>query len=218
MKTIVIASRNPHKVREFQKLLGSRFKYFTLREFSSMPPIQETGTTFEENARIKAEATANWLLLKRGTDRTLDWAVLGDDSGLEVDALNGDPGLQSARYASADLRISGNAPDAANMAKLIKALEAVPAEQRTARFRCALALTEVRSGLPTTTFAGQCDGVISAEPRGSQGFGYDPVFIPNDFSQTFGELGADQKDRISHRAIAISALRDWVTKRYPVTA
>ncbi len=218
MKTIVIASRNAHKVREFQRLLGDRFKYFTLREFSSMPPIEETGSTFEEIARLKAETTANWLLLKRGTDRTLDWAVLGDDSGLEVDALNGDPGVLSARYASAELRIAGNAPDAANTARLMHQLEGVAEEKRTARFRCALALTEVRSGLPTSSFSGTCEGAIAMEPRGVHGFGYDPVFIPAGYTATFGELSAEEKNRISHRAQALAALREWVAKRYPVSA
>lgn len=218
MKTIVIASHNAHKVREFQKILGDRFKYFTLREFSSMPPVEEVGSTFEDIARLKAETAANWLLLKRGTDRTLDWTVLGDDSGLEVDALNGDPGVMSARFASAELRISGNAPDAANTARLLRLLENVPAEQRTARFRCAIALTEVRSGLPTTTFSGTCEGSITLEPRGHQGFGYDPVFVPQGFTQTFGELAAEEKNRISHRAQATAALNDWVRKRFPVGA
>jgi len=208
LTTLVIATHNLHKAAEIRSALGPRLRYLTLRDYSGYPAPEETGTTFADNARLKAEAAAGWLLLKRGTDRSEGWAVLADDSGLEVDALLGEPGVQSARFASAELRTTGNAPDAANNEKLLRLMEDVDPARRTARFRCALALTRVRSGLPTVMFEGVCEGTILHSPRGSEGFGYDPLFLPDGQTQTFAELSAAAKNALSHRGKALAALRD----------
>jgi XTP/dITP diphosphohydrolase len=150
--------------------------------------------------------------------------VLADDSGLEVDALNGAPGVHSARFAAVDALQDGNTPDADNNAKLLRLLRDVPAETRTARFRCVLALTPVvsepvASASPvcyageapqTQIFDGACEGRIDFAPSGHGGFGYDPLFIPNGYKQSFAELGASVKDRISHRAQALGKLKQWL--------
>ncbi len=206
--TLLIATLNRHKAAEIRTALGPQVRYLTLRDYSGYPAPEETGTTFAENARLKAEAAAGWLLLKRGTERSEGWAVLADDSGLEVDALMGEPGVQSARFASPELRLPGNAPDAANNEKLLRLMEEVDPARRTARFRCALALTRVRSGLPTVLFEGVCEGVILLSPRGAEGFGYDPLFLPDGQTQTFAELSAAAKNALSHRGKALAALRD----------
>lgn len=214
MKTLVIATRNAHKAREIQTYLGERFRYLTLRELSGAPPIDETATTFAENARLKSEGVACWLLLKRGTDRTQAWWVLADDSGLEVDALHGDPGVRSARFAASEVQVSNNAPDGANNEKLLRLLADVPEDERTGRFRCALSLTEIGSGLPSQVFEGVCEGRIIAAPRGTNGFGYDPLFVPDGFSTTFAELSSAEKSVISHRAKALEGLRAWADRRF----
>lgn len=210
MTTIVIATHNTHKAAEIQHVLGPRVRCLCLRDILEYKPPKETGTTFAENARLKAETAAAWILLKRGTDRSEGWGVLADDSGLEVDALMGQPGVQSARFASEDLRLAGNAPDEANNRKLLRMLSDVPPRGRTARFRCAIALTQIRSGLPTTLFEGVCEGSLLLEPQGMQGFGYDPLFVPAGHTQTFAELSAEAKNALSHRGKALAALRDWL--------
>ena len=158
--------------------------------------------------------------------------MLADDSGLEVDALDGAPGVLSARFAAMDANGGGpsateNAPDAANTAKLLRLLEKVALEKRTARFRCVLALTPVvacdtenrspvcyahEAELRTELFKGVCEGRISFFPTGSNGFGYDPVFIPIGHEQSFAELGEPVKNKISHRAQALGKLRDWLSR------
>jgi XTP/dITP diphosphohydrolase len=143
--------------------------------------------------------------------------VLADDSGLEVDALGGAPGVQSARFAAPEFGLAGNAPDGANNAKLLRLLAQVPETSRTARFRCVLALTAVAgpssqdSPAPTRFFSGACEGRIGFVPRGSHGFGYDPLFIPAGFTETLAELGDTTKNRISHRSHALQAfLAQWL--------
>jgi XTP/dITP diphosphohydrolase len=152
--------------------------------------------------------------------------VLADDSGLEVDALNGAPGVHSARFAALDSGAPGNSSDAENNAKLLRLLEHIPAEKRTARFRCAIALTPIiveerpnaspvcsadEYELQTQLFDGACDGRILFQPSGVKGFGYDPLFVPTGFEQSFAELGEDVKNRISHRAKALKKLRSRLT-------
>ena len=187
-----MATRNPHKTREFRQILGSDFTVCDLRAHSEISEIAETGTSFEENAKLKALAVS----------RKLPGLVIADDSGLEVDALGGAPGIYSARYAGA------NATNKERIDKLLEELARVDAtkKQRGARFRCVLAL--VRNGKVLGTFEGIVEGQIADRPRGSRGFGYDPIFIPEGFEQTFGELPKEVKNATSHRAKAIRALAD----------
>jgi XTP/dITP diphosphohydrolase len=142
--------------------------------------------------------------------------VIADDSGLEVDALNGAPGVHSARFAALDSAKSGNTPDADNNAKLLRLLKNVPPEKRTARFRCVIALAETHppsSTLHPQIFDGTCEGRIIFDPRGNNGFGYDPLFVPDGFEPTFAELGEDVKNKLSHRAQALEKLKGFLTQK-----
>jgi len=226
---LVIATRNRHKVEEIQAILADRFHCLSLNQFPAAPPVEEDGATFAANATKKAVTLAHWLAEQPGRDSAElsgETYVLADDSGLEVDALNGAPGVYSARFAAPDGR--QNSPDAENNAKLLRLLESVPEAQRTARFRCVLALTPViRCGpavaspvclqseaeLRTEIFEGVCEGRIAPRPSGAGGFGYDPLFIPRGHPLSFAELGEAIKNRISHRAQALQALqRHWPKK------
>ena len=193
---LLLATHNPHKVREFSQLLGKNFKLFDLTAFPEIAIPKETGTTFEENAILKAKAAS----------RNLPKLVIADDSGLEVDALGGAPGIFSARYAGQ------NASDRENVNKLLRALSAlkIPRDMRLARFRCLIALA--RNGKVLGTFEGVVEGTIVDPPRGSGGFGYDPVFQPKGSRQTFAEMAAEMKNEISHRARAIAALREGLRR------
>ena len=184
---LVVATRNGHKTREIQHILGPEFRVRDLRTHPEVSEIRETGTSFEENAKLKALAAS----------RQLPTLVIADDSGLEVDALGGAPGIYSARYAGA------NATDTDKIEKLIHELARVRAtdNRRCARFRCVVALA--RNGNLLGTFEGVVEGRIADQMRGDSGFGYDPIFIPNGFEQTFAELPADVKNTISHRARAM---------------
>ncbi|MCA1659907.1 MAG: RdgB/HAM1 family non-canonical purine NTP pyrophosphatase [Verrucomicrobiaceae bacterium] len=190
MHRLLLATRNPHKTGEFTEILGEEFVVRDLSRETDLPPVEETGATFAANAILKAVATS----------KHFPGIVVGDDSGLEVDALNGAPGIYSARYAGA------GATDQQNVAKLLVELDARPHPRPySARFRCVLALA--RDGELLGTVEGAVDGIIVDEPRGSGGFGYDPVFQPVGSSQTFGELSPVEKHQISHRARAIYSLR-----------
>jgi XTP/dITP diphosphohydrolase len=192
---LLLATRNAHKTREFAEILGEGFRVDDLSSLGDFPPIEETGRTFAENAIVKA--------LTASQDRHL--LVIADDSGLEVDALEGAPGIYSARYAGE------NATDEQNIEKLLR--ELAGRESRKARFRCVIALA--RDGKLLGEFEGTVEGTIVDLARGRGGFGYDPVFRPDGFDQTFGELPAETKNRISHRAKAIAALRDALSKTRP---
>jgi XTP/dITP diphosphohydrolase len=184
---LLLATRNQHKAREFAQLLGPSF---TLRDLTSehdLPEILETGRTFEENATIKAIAISKILP---------EEIVIADDSGLEVDTLAGAPGIFSARYAGESVS------DLRNVEKLLSELQG--ATDRSARFRCAVALA--KNGELITTVAGEIAGAITKSPRGENGFGYDPVFIPEGFEETFAELPSETKNAISHRAKAVGEL------------
>ena len=183
---LVVATRNAHKTREFAQLLSDDFKVVDLNSFPQIESVEETGGTFAENAILKASSAS---------EKIVD-LVLADDSGLEVDALNGAPGIFSARYAGE------HATDEQNIVKLLRDL--AQTNNRAARFRCVLALA--RRGALLGTFDGVVEGMIVDVPRGSFGFGYDPIFVPNGFGQTFAELPT--KNQISHRAKATSALRE----------
>ena len=172
------------------------FRGVTLDEAGIAPDPAEDGievfNTFEENATAKAR----WFSARAG-----GMPVLADDSGLCVDALGGAPGVHSARFAAMDTGASGNSSDAANNAKLLRLLAAKPDAPRTARFRCVIALAAVRPAGPTRFFEGACEGSIESAARGAGGFGYDPLFVPRGFSESFAELGEEIKNRISHREI-----------------
>lgn len=190
MTTLILATRNAHKTREFAELLGGEIN--DLRSRSGVPVVEETGRTFLENATLKAVSASKHL-------RAL---VLADDSGLEVDALNGEPGVFSARYAGE------NASDADNIAKLLRELRGrTPAR---ARFRCLLALA--RDGALIHSFEGVVEGAVIAAPRGTGGFGYDPLFVPEGFSATFAELPLEVKNSISHRARAVAKLHVFLLR------
>lgn len=189
MRQLLLATRNPHKTREFVEILGEGFEVRDLSEARGFIPAEETGLTFEENAVLKAmDASKHFAEL-----------VVADDSGLEVDALDGRPGVFSARYAGE------YATDAENVAKLLQELSTRKAPW-PARFRCCVVLA--RAGQLLGTFEGVVEGIIESAPRGSTGFGYDPVFKPDGFDQTFAQISPAEKNCISHRARAISALRE----------
>jgi XTP/dITP diphosphohydrolase len=227
--TIVIATRNAHKTGEIRAILGDQFQFLTLKDFPGAPKIIEDTDTFTGNATKKAVELAKWLPRQFPGFRTPDTGpdfVLADDSGLEVDVLNGAPGVHSARFAALDRSLnSGNSTDAGNNAKLLRLLKDVPPEKRTARFHCVLALTPVLSKkienaspvcyadefeMQTELFDGVCEGHVIFEPRGKNGFGYDPLFVPAGFEQTFAELGEDVKNKLSHRAQALTKLKRWL--------
>ena len=194
MQQLIVASRNVHKTHEIQRILGPDFAVRDLSEHPEIPETVERGKTFEENAVLKAT----------GASKELSGLIIADDSGLEVDALGGAPGIYSARYASQ------NASDRQNIDKLLSELARTSArqEQRSARFRCVLALAE--SGRILGVFEGVVAGTIIELPRGRNGFGYDPIFLPKGLDQTFGELAPAEKDRLSHRALALEKLRAFL--------
>ena len=204
---IVIASGNTHKAEEIQALLGDDFECRTLKDYPDAPEVEEDAATFAGNAVKKALSLVDWL--KHNEDFTEGW-VLADDSGLEVDALDGAPGVRSARYASDTTE--GNSPDEANNAKLLTALDGKPEHQRTARFRCVLALARAGAYGQPELFEGACEGHIAEAPAGSEGFGYDPLFVPENFVDTFGTLGAEIKGMLSHRAAALRKLKAWLER------
>lgn len=195
MNALIIATQNAHKAREIAAILPPRISVRTLADFPHLTPPDETGTTFAENAALKATALS---------EQVEGW-VLADDSGLCVDALGGRPGVFSARYAG----IHGD--DAANNRKLVADLAPLPAPY-PARFVCALCLA--CSGRVEAEFCGELEGTISLAPRGSHGFGYDPHFVPDAYPHlTLAELPAELKNRISHRARALACLADWWSRR-----
>ncbi len=193
---VVVATTNPGKLAEFRSLLeGIPVELVSVADVLGAPlTVVEDGQTFEQNARKKAQAVADATLM----------LTIADDSGLEVDALGGEPGVRSARYAGE------RATDAENNAALLQALSEVPAEGRKARFRCVLCMIDPWSGAESTTIltSGVCEGEIAASPRGSGGFGYDPLFIvAGGDGRTMAEMSDDEKNAISHRARALTALR-----------
>ena len=225
MTTLLIATRNAHKVGEIRAILGAQFQFLTLNDFPNAPKVVEDADTFAGNAAKKAVALARWLVEKHSTfniQHSTPNFVLADDSGLEVDALNGAPGVHSARFAAMDSAKYGNTPDADNHARLLRLLKNLPLEKRSARFRCAIALVAVPAGktevaspvcyaeeMEPQTFDGACEGRIVFEPRGENGFGYDPLFVPVGFEPTFAELGDGVKNQLSHRAKALAKLKDY---------
>lgn len=189
MKEAIIATHNPGKVKEFKEILEPRgYDVKSLAEIGFTEEIEETGHTFEENAILKAQAVA----------KAVNKMVIADDSGLSIDNLGGRPGVYSARYAGEQK------DDQANIEKVLSELKGIEKEQRTARFRCALAVSI--PGEETKTVEGHVEGYIAEEPRGEYGFGYDPIFIVKDKDKTMAELTSDEKNKISHRADALKKL------------
>ena len=188
MSHIVVATANAHKVEEYRRLLdGQDVELMSLADYPGYPEVEENGTTFAENASIKAAAASS----------SCEAAAFADDSGLEVEALDGRPGVYSSRYAASD-------PE--RIAKLLKELDGV--ENRRARFVCAIAIAF--NGEVLEVFEGEVKGTITLEPRGKDGFGYDPVFLPDGCDKTFAELSGAEKDKISHRANAFNQAIEFV--------
>jgi XTP/dITP diphosphohydrolase len=231
--TILIATRNAHKVGEIRAILGGPFQFLTLDDFPNAPKVIEDADTFAGNATKKAVELAHWLAEKHSTfniQHPTPNFVLADDSGLEVDALGGKPGVLSARFAAMDSGQSGNSPDADNNFKLLRLLRDVPPEEWTARFHCVIALApilpkRIEAASPVCyadefemrpqLFEGICEGKIISGPRGDNGFGYDPLFVPDGFRQTFAELGDAVKNKLSHRAKALEKLKNIFAARLP---
>jgi XTP/dITP diphosphohydrolase len=205
MHKILIGTSNPGKLRDFA---GAAVKHGIeiagLPDFASLPAVIEDGLTFEANARKKAEAYSRYAPGE---------IVIADDSGLEIDALNGAPGVHSARYAAPDLQnkepheADANTDDDANNARVLRELKDVPSAQRTGRFVCVLAAA--RDGETLATFRGEAEGIILEAPRGTNGFGYDPLFYFPQIKKTFAELSAEEKSKHSHRGAAFRKFLDW---------
>jgi XTP/dITP diphosphohydrolase len=195
---LVLATDNPDKAAEMARLLaGLPFRLLSRADFPDLVPVAETADTFAGNAALKAEATRDATGL----------AALADDSGLCVDALDGAPGVISARWAGPGRTYADNND------KLLAELGGVADGERTARFVCWVAVA--RPGRETVTFDGFCEGVIARAPQGEKGFGYDPLFFVPDLGRTFAELEPEEKARISHRALAFAAARAWLMCSLP---
>ena len=205
MRRILIATSNPGKLRDFAGAAAWHgVEIAAIPDFSSLPAVAEDGPTFEANARKKAEAYSRY------APRQI---VVADDSGLEIDALDGAPGVHSARYAAPDLQnkepheAEANTDDEANNARVLRELKNVPPSKRTGRFVCALAAAY--DGKTLSTFHGTAEGIILDAPRGTNGFGYDPLFYFPQIKKTFAELTAEEKSKYSHRGSAFLQLLKW---------
>lgn len=194
MSYIVVATANAHKVEEYRELLkDQQVELQSLADYPGFPEVEENGTTFAENAAIKALAACKYC----------DVPAFADDSGLEVEALDGRPGIHSSRYAASD-------PE--RIARLLEELKGV--ENRRARFVCVIAIAI--NGEVIDTFEGEIKGVIVDAPRGENGFGYDPVFMPDGYDRTFAELSSEEKNRISHRFAAFRKAMEFVEEEMSV--
>lgn len=194
---IVFATNNQHKLQEIREILGDQFEILSLTDIGCHEDIPETGNTLEANAHQKAEYVFDHYHID----------CFADDTGLEVDALGGAPGVHSARYAEGTDHNSE-----ANMAKLLRELG--DNDNRKARFRTVISLIQMEGGNPVCSreyqFEGVVEGQIDREKHGSEGFGYDPVFIPEGYDKSFAELGEEIKNQISHRARAVKKLAEWL--------
>jgi XTP/dITP diphosphohydrolase len=193
--SILIATRNPGKLVEVVSILeGLPFRLLSLADFKRVGAVEESGQTFADNAARKAQGYA----------KQTGHLSLAEDSGLEVDELGGAPGALSARFAGE----AANDPE--RVAFLLSCLEFVPEEKRTGRFRCVVAVADSKGNLMHLA-NGRCEGRIAFHPQGSHGFGYDPVFIPNGYNLTFAEMGICLKNQLSHRAIALATMRQFLS-------
>ena len=190
----MVATRNRHKSDEIRAMVGDRFEVVDANEIEGLPEIEETGTSFLENATLKAA----------GISRCVAGLVLSDDSGLEVDALDGRPGVWSSSFGGEE----GN--HALNNQRMLREMDGVAADRRTARFRCVMVIA--RGGEVLADFSGAAEGRIIDELCGEGGFGYDPLFVPDGFDQSFAELGGEVKNRLSHRARALEKAVGWLER------
>ena len=204
MRRVLIATSNPGKLRDFAGAAAVHgIEIAGIPNFSSLPLVVEDGQTFEENARKKAEEYSRYAPGE---------IVVADDSGLELDALKGSPGVHSARYAADQPHLAdANTDDEANNARVLRELKHVPSDKRTARFVCVLAAA--RDGQTVQTFRGVAEGIILDTPRGANGFGYDPLFYFPQIEKTFAELSAEEKSKYSHRGAAFRQFLDWCEKQ-----
>ena len=205
MRRILIATSNAGKLRDFAGIARQHgVEIAGIPDFSSLPPVVEDGTTFEANARKKAEECSRYIPGE---------IVVADDSGLEIDALKGAPGVHSARYAAPDLQgqepheADANTDDEANNARVLREMKRVSPAERTGRFVCVLAVA--RDGKTLATFRGMAEGIILDAPRGRNGFGYDPLFYFLEIEKTFAELTSEEKSKYSHRGAAFREFLDW---------
>lgn len=200
MRRILIATSNPGKLRDFAGAATAHgIEIAGIPNFASLPSVVEDGLTFEANAQKKAEEYS------RAVPGEM---VVADDSGLEVDALNGAPGVHSARYAADQPHLADeNTDDESNNARVLRELRQVPPERRTGRFVCVLAVARV--GRTLATFRGTAEGIILDSPRGTNGFGYDPLFYFPEIQKTFAELSAEEKAQYSHRGAAFRQFLQW---------
>jgi len=197
ISTIVIGSTNVKKRSEIKSIISDlSIKVLTLNDFNNVPEVEEDGQTFKDNAIKKAVSLAGWC-------RNL---VIADDSGLEVEALNNQPGVYSARYAGPD------ATDEMRINKLLAEMNLVPEEKRAARFKCAIAVAD--SQKLHFVVEAECYGTITFKPEGANGFGYDPIFYLPEYKNTFAELDASKKNKISHRAKALALFREEFTRKF----
>ncbi len=201
MKHVLIASSNPGKLRDFAAVAARHgVEVALLSKFKSLPECIEDGSTFEENARKKAEHYSR---------HAPGEVVLADDSGIEIDALEGAPGVRSARHAAANAH--GNSDDAANNALVLERMRDIPDEKRTGRFVCVIAIA--RDGRTIATFRGEAEGRILRELRGSGGFGYDPMFYFPALQKTFAQLTPAEKAEVSHRGRAFQHFLEWCDRQ-----
>ena len=192
---LIIATRNPHKTMEIRQMLGGRCAVLDASDFPDWPEVAETGTTFLENATLKAETIS----------ARVSGLVLADDSGLMVDALHGAPGVYSSSYGGQE----GN--HAMNNQKLLRELHDVPAENRAARFVCTMVIA--REGKSLAHFCGEVEGRILSTAGGAGGFGYDPLFAPTGYDQSFAELGSEVKNALSHRGRTLAKVITWLEQQ-----
>ena len=204
MRRVLIATSNPGKLRDFAGAAAVHgIEIAGIPNFSSLPLVVEDGHTFEENARKKAEEYSRYAPGE---------IVVADDSGLELDALKGSPGVHSARYAADQPHLAdANTDDEANNARVLRELKHVPSDKRTARFVCVLAAA--RDGQTVQTFRGVAEGIILGTPRGANGIGYDPLFYFPQIEKTFAQLSAEEKSKYSHRGAAFRQFLDWCEKQ-----
>lgn len=204
MRRILIATSNPGKLRDFAGAAAAHgIEIAGIPNFASLPLVVEDGRTFEDNARKKAEEYSRYVPGE---------IVVADDSGIEIDALGGAPGVHSARYAADQPHLAdANTDDEANNARVLRELKGIPPEKRAGRFVCILAAA--RDGKTLQVFRGVAEGVILDAPRGTNGFGYDPLFFFPSIHKTFAELSAQEKSKYSHRGAAFRNFLEWYEKR-----